>query len=56
MPGYVEGTMHEYQHKRPTRIQNTPHKWEIPDYGAKTQCTDNDNDKPILPPEDRKNI
>ena len=37
MPGYVEGDMHEYQHKNPTRPQHTPHIWERPDYGSKTE-------------------
>ena len=27
MPGYVEGVMHEYQHKRPTIPHHAPHTW-----------------------------
>ena len=36
MPGYAEGSMHEYQHIYPTRPHHAPQKWEIPYYGAKT--------------------
>ena len=35
IPGYMEGAMHEYQQKPPTRPQHAPLKWEIPDYGEK---------------------
>ena len=48
---YVEGSIHEYQHKIPTRPHHVPHKWKIPDYEDKTQWTDKENNKPILPHE-----
>ena len=52
----MEGAMHYYRHKIPTRPQYEPQKWEIPDYGSKTQWADNGSNKPILTPKDRKYI
>ena len=37
MAGYMEGAIHEYQHKITTHIQHAPHKWERKDYGAKNK-------------------
>ena len=48
--------MNEYQHKIPTPPHHSPHKWNIADYGAKTQWSYNEHDKPILPHEERKYI
>ena len=56
MIGYAEGAMHEYQHKISTRPHHVQHKQERPYYGAKTQWAENESDKPIPPPEDRKYI
>ena len=48
--------MHVYQHKMPTHPHNAPHKWELPDYGAKTQWVANESNKPIIPPEYSKYV
>ena len=56
IPGYLEGSMHEYQHKIPTLPQHALHNCWGPDCGAKNQRAYNEINKPILPPEDRKYI
>ena len=56
MLGYVEGAMHEYQHKNPTKPLHEPHKWERPDYGAKKKWASNESNKPIITTEKRKYI
>ena len=56
MPGYFESAMHEYQHKSKTRPQHEPYKWEIPDYGPKTQWEANKKNNTILPTESIKYI
>ena len=37
MTKYVANALHELLHPYPKRSQHAPHKWELPDYGAKTQ-------------------
>ena len=45
MTGYVGSAMHDYQHKLTTRPHHAPHKWERPDYEAKTQWEPNESKK-----------
>ena len=37
MTGYVEGTMHEHQQKKPAHPNNEPHKWKGLDHGARNK-------------------
>jgi hypothetical protein len=37
-PGYIERALQRFQHLPPTRPQPSPHAWQKPNYGAKTQC------------------
>ena len=48
--------MNEYQHKIPTPPHHSPHKWNIADYGARTQWEGYKSNKPILLPKDIKYI
>jgi hypothetical protein len=37
MPGYIKAALHKCQHAAPARPEHTPHTWNPPVYGAKTQ-------------------
>jgi hypothetical protein len=37
MPGYVERALHRFQHPTPTKPKHSPHPWEKPNFGAKTE-------------------
>jgi hypothetical protein len=37
MPGYIERALQRFQHLLPSRPQPSPHAWQKPNYGAKTQ-------------------
>ena len=37
MPGYIDNALHRFNHMRPKRLQNQPHKHVPPNYGAKVQ-------------------
>ena len=39
MPGYVEKALKRFEHAPPKRRQDSPHPWQPPNYGAKTQLT-----------------
>jgi hypothetical protein len=39
MPHYVKKALLRFGHKLPTKPQHSPHKWNAPQYGAKTQFT-----------------
>jgi hypothetical protein len=40
MPGYVTKALERFQHPPPKRPQHSPHDWQAPQYGVKTQLTD----------------
>jgi hypothetical protein len=50
MPGYVAKALERFQHPPPTRPQHSPHDWQAPQYGTKTQLTDPADLSPPLPP------
>jgi hypothetical protein len=50
MPGYVAKALKRFQHPPPTRPQHSPHDWQAPQYGTKTQLTDPADESPPLPP------
>ena len=37
MPGYIKRALQHFQHPMPIRKQHSPHAWQNPQYGAKTQ-------------------
>jgi hypothetical protein len=49
MPGYIKAALHKFQHPPPTCIENAPHTWSPPVYGAKTQYIEEHKDSPLLP-------
>ena len=50
MPGCTDEALHNFQHPHPKRLQNTPHAWTQPVYGAKVQYAENLNNYPAIPP------
>ena len=51
MPGYVEATLHKFQHPLPERPEDSPHAWNIPNYGAKVQYAPDTDASNKLPQE-----
>jgi hypothetical protein len=39
MPTYIEKALFKFQHTSPTKNQDSPHSWNQPVYGARTQLT-----------------
>jgi hypothetical protein len=37
MPGYIERALHRFRHPTPTKPEHSPHPWQKPAFGAKTQ-------------------
>jgi hypothetical protein len=50
MPGYVAKALERFQHPTPTRAQHSPHDWQAPQYGVRTQLTDKADTSTPLPP------
>jgi hypothetical protein len=44
MPGYINKVLHKFQHRKPTRPVNQPHKHVEPTYGAKIQYAEEPDD------------
>ena len=55
MPGYIEKTLHKYQHQKPSKSEYSPHIHNEPVYGAKQQFTQID-DSPSLDTKTTKRI
>ena len=51
MPSYVEVEMHELQHPKPSRPQDSPYPWTTPTYGTNSQLTPPLDTTPTLSPE-----
>jgi hypothetical protein len=51
MPGYIKAALHNYQHPAPARSEHSPHRWNPPNYGAKTQFVS--DPKPSPTPSDK---
>ena len=56
MPDYVQKALHRFQHDKPNRRQQQPHKHNKPNYGAKQQYVEVESKEPILSDEDKKYI
>jgi hypothetical protein len=48
MPGYVSKALLRFEHKKPDKIQNSPHPHNIPAYGAKVQYAEQSDESPKL--------
>jgi hypothetical protein len=47
MPMYIAKALHTFQHKKPTRPQDSPHDHTAPVYGQKIQFTNEDLSTPL---------
>ena len=56
MPGYISKALQRFAHKRPKRIQNSPHPHLVPTYGAKAQYVEQDDPGAFLDKEGQKFI
>jgi hypothetical protein len=48
IPGYIKAALHKYQHPAPARPKHSPHTWNPPIYGAKTQFVSEPTSSPAL--------
>jgi hypothetical protein len=56
MPGYIERALQRFKHSPPPRPQHSPHEWQRPDYGAKTQYAPAPDSSPALDCADTKRV
>ncbi|KAL7551824.1 hypothetical protein ACHAWF_015016 [Thalassiosira exigua] len=56
MPDYIPDALKRFNHKRPAKAQNSPHQHVPPNYGAKQQFTQAQDDEPELSPDDKKYV
>ncbi len=56
MPGYLDKVFLKFKHVAPNKKQNSPHPHAIPQYGAKTQCAESQDESPLLNKEDTKHV
>jgi hypothetical protein len=52
MPGYIKAALHKYQHPAPARPEHSPHPWNPPIYGPKTQFVSDNDPSPALSDKD----
>ena len=50
MPGYIEESLHKFQHPTHKRHQHAPHDWIYPAYGLRFQYTRTELELPTLDP------
>ena len=46
MPGYIARALHRFQHTAPIKKEHSPHPWQRPNYGAKTQYAPDADESP----------
>jgi Reverse transcriptase (RNA-dependent DNA polymerase) len=56
MPGYIERALQRFSHPHPNRPQHSPHAWQKPEYGAKTQLTPEIDHSKALDAKDIKHV
>ncbi len=56
MPGYSDKVFLKFKHVAPSKKQNSPHPQAIPQYGAKTQYAESQDESPLLNEEDTKHV
>jgi hypothetical protein len=52
MPGYIKAVLHKYQHPAPARPEHSPHTWNPPIYGARTQFVSDPTPSPAISDKD----
>jgi hypothetical protein len=52
MHGYITAALHKYQHPAPAHPEHSPHGWNPPIYGAKTQFVSDPTHSPVLSDKD----
>jgi hypothetical protein len=52
MPRYIKAALHKYQHPVPAHPEHSPHTWNPPIYGAKTQFMSDPTPSPTLSDKD----
>ncbi len=56
MPGYLDKAFLKFKHVAPSKKQNSPHPHTIPQYGAKTQYAESQDESPLANKEDTKHV
>jgi hypothetical protein len=56
MPGYLDKTFLKFKHIAPSKKQNSSHPHTIPQYGAKTQYAESQDESPLLNKEDTTHV
>ena len=56
MPGYIERALSRFQHKPHRSPEHSPHPWQRPNYGAKTQFAADPDETPALDAADKTRI
>ena len=56
MPGYILRALQRFQHEMPPQLQHSPHEWQKPNYGAKTQYAQREDNTPLLNADDTKRV
>ena len=56
MPGYIERALQRFQHVPALKREHSPHPWQRPNYGAKTQFAAVPDDLPSLDAKDKTRI
>jgi hypothetical protein len=56
MPGYVQATLHKFQHTAPRQLCHAPSAWNKPQYGVKIQLTGPADTTPVLTEQQTKRL
>ncbi len=56
LPGYLDKLFLKFKYVAPSTKQNSPHPHAIPQYGAKTQYAESQDESPLLNKEDTKHV
>jgi hypothetical protein len=56
MAGYIDRALHRFQHPKPPKPEHSPHPWQRPIYGAKTQYATSPSDTAALDAADKLRI
>jgi hypothetical protein len=56
MPGYLDKGLMKFKHVAPSKKQNSPHPHVIPQYRAKTQYAEYQDESPLLNKEEMKHV
>ena len=56
MPGYIDRALQRFKHDAPSKPEHSPHPWQRPNYGAKTQFATLPDASPSLDAADKTRI